>query len=314
MSRMIRPFVLAISALLAVTFAAAETIITFDAVVGETRPYAINSSMQIVGTCFDVNRTARGFLRNADGTIVVFGPPGTYAVGINAAGYVVGSYRTRHGIPHGFVRKPNGRMISFDAGPNTVPLAISSTGQIIGILTMGSQAIGFLRRLDGTVVRIRVGESSTYPLAINEVGQIVGKYEDASGAHGFLRNPDGDIVTLDVGGAGTYPVAINDEGRIVGDYKDLNGDWHGFLREPSGSITIIDIIGSANDPSGINSAGVIAGGNVMTEHGFIRSRDGTIDLFVAGPDRTSIRAINTEGWVTGETGTETGIHAYLGKK
>jgi len=67
-------------------------------------------------------------------------------------GQITGYYATADGIYHGFLRRPNGQIETFNApgGPN----------------------------------------AATFPKDINDLGQIVGYYQDANFAlHGFVRSP-----------------------------------------------------------------------------------------------------------------------------
>jgi len=75
------------------------------------------------------------------------GGGGTFALGINDAGQVVGQYLASDGLFHGF---------------------LYSNGAYVTIDDPASDAGG------------------TTPQAINDAGQIVGTYDNASGNHGFL--------------------------------------------------------------------------------------------------------------------------------
>ena len=80
---------------------------------------------------------------------------------------------------HGFVRKPNGTITTFDA-PGSVDTAAAS---------------------------------------INPAGQITGSYFDANRVgHGFLRKTDATFATFDVpDSVGTFPLSINPAGQITGE-------------------------------------------------------------------------------------------------
>jgi hypothetical protein len=79
-----------------------------------TQGIAINDRGQITGLWQDQNGTSHGFLREADGKIVTFDPPGmgvggagaapgTYPTGINNRGDIVGYYSDKTGGQHGFL-------------------------------------------------------------------------------------------------------------------------------------------------------------------------------------------------------------------
>jgi hypothetical protein len=183
----------------------------------------------------------------------------TFAGPINPAGQVTGGYRTADGAGHGFLRQPDGTIISFDVpgaatGFNlgTTPQAIDPRGQIIGYYTTQAAACngqcltyhGFLRQRNGTFITFDVPDAGsgdgqgTIPEAINPSGEITGFYLDATyNTHSFLREPDGTIVTLDIPGGDTYPGGINSAGQIAGEFLDVSpngtaGHLHGFVRTP----------------------------------------------------------------------------------
>jgi hypothetical protein len=78
----------------------------------ETFPAAINAEGQITGYFYmplylDPHHTAHGFLREDDGTIVMFDVPNataTQATAMNDAGDITGSYIDASGNAHGFIR------------------------------------------------------------------------------------------------------------------------------------------------------------------------------------------------------------------
>jgi hypothetical protein len=185
----------------------------------------------------------------------------TFARAINSAGQVLGGYRTVDGTSHGFLRRPDGTIITFDVpeaatgfGQGTLPAAIDPKGRIIGSYT--TQAAGCN------------GECLTY--------------------HGFLRQRDDTLITFDVPGAGsgngqgTILEAINPSGEITGFYWDANYNTHDFLRDPDGTIVTFDVVANAQfTDARINAEGVITGfaGQPNREHGYVRLQDGTVSTF-----------------------------------
>jgi uncharacterized membrane protein len=112
---------------------------------------AINPAGQIAG--WKTYGSDGGFMREADGTIIMFKVPGssqTRPNAINPAGQIAGHYYTFDSLTHGFLRARNGSFTSFD-----VP-----------------------------------DSSATQPIAMNPMGQITGYYQDTNGIHGFLRASD----------------------------------------------------------------------------------------------------------------------------
>jgi len=130
-------------------------------------------------------------------TIDVPGMMALGALGINAAGQIVGNFTDASRKLHGYLRTTEGTFTMIDA-----PGAI------------GTNATG-----------------------INAAGQIVGYFEDAGGAiHGYLRTAEGTFTTIDVPGAtGTAAVGISAAGQIVGDFTDAGADHtvHGYVATPT---------------------------------------------------------------------------------
>ena len=175
----------------------------------QTYPMAINPAGAITGSYLDVNTgTFQGFLRAPDGTFPKFDPQGsllsptsllTQVTAINPAGAITGWYFPNFftGPVHGFLRSPNGNIISFDP-PAPLP------------------ALGI------------------FPYAINPAGTITGNYFGNNQYHGFLRATGGAFTTFDPQGSTntTTPTAINQSGEVTGWYYDASFIVRGFLRVP----------------------------------------------------------------------------------
>jgi hypothetical protein len=142
-----------------------------------TLTLGIDPAGEIWGTYMDPNYVFHGYLRSPHGSFTevdVRGAgtdtfQGTCACwpipcfgGINAAGTVTGSYLDGNYVMHGFLRTPDGKIVTFDApGAGSTPGTSSSTWY------QGTQAA-----------------------AINSDGAITGYYTDAHNVvHGFLRLP-----------------------------------------------------------------------------------------------------------------------------
>src|SRR5271165_7154701 len=133
---------------------------------------------------------------------------GTLAQVNNDLGVIVGYYTDEYVVPHGFLRNPDGKIISFDA-----------------------PGAGLGHGLD----------QGTVPYSINDLGVIAGQYQDSNYVfHGFVRYPDGSFTTFDAPGAGTaayqgtFAYVINPEGATAGGYIDGNNLTHGFVRSLDG--------------------------------------------------------------------------------
>ncbi len=130
----------------------------------------INLLGSIASFYIDANSVVHGYLRSAWGTFTTFDVPGAgpqgidcysdCAIGLNDWGEITGSYPDANNVYHGFLRRPDGRITSFDApGADTTP----------------------------------GDDNGTYPYSINDVGVIMGSYQDSNNVfHGFVLLPDGN--------------------------------------------------------------------------------------------------------------------------
>jgi hypothetical protein len=172
---------------------------------------SINEEGAIVGYYIDpISIAYRGFVRDKQGTINAFAPPGA------------------------------------GSGPHdrTLPLSINAEGAIAGYHLNNDGIHGFVRDRQGNFTTIDFpGSSGTTALSINAEGAIAGYYFDANGTHGFVRNRLGNFTTFEVpgvppflavGAALGFNVSINEEGAIAGYYSDNNGNPHGFMRDEDG--------------------------------------------------------------------------------
>lgn len=188
---------------------------------------------------------------------------GTYPAGINVFGFIAGAYQDTNSVFHGFLRHPDGKIITFD-DPEADLSAFNGTE----------------------------------PSAINDLGVIAGSYFDANGvSHGFLRSPDGKFTSFDppdAGGFGTTPLALNLEGAVVGFYTDSNFSFHAFLRSHDGKFSTFigpnACTGNGSEgcfgsgASNINAFGIVVGGfednsGNFVHHSFVRNTEGKLKVF-----------------------------------
>jgi hypothetical protein len=169
-----------------------------------------------VGNYMDENFVGHGLIRRPDGTLTTFDAPGAgtgsnqgtgcpgCSSGFNQWGAIAATYSDTNYVNHGFLRRPDGTLTTFDA-PG------AGTGSFEG-----------------------TGCFSDCPVSLNNWGAITGIYIDANFEyHGYLRSPQGKFATVDpLGSTGTLPYSINDLGEITGYYIDTNNVYHGFLRVP----------------------------------------------------------------------------------
>jgi hypothetical protein len=173
------------------------------------------------------------------------GASGTFALGINPQGDIVGQYFDSSFVPHSFLLS-HGTFSNIDPPGSSAPflglgtaMGINPQGDIAGS-SVDSSGIGhgFLLR-NGTYETINA-PGATPPFGtglsgINPQGDIVGFYEGSTGTdHGFLLSK-GTFTNIDVPESlGAFPGStiasgINPQGDIVGFYVDSSGTFHGFL-------------------------------------------------------------------------------------
>ena len=284
----------------------------------ETDPYSINNNGDIAGYYWSSkDSTSHAFVRLADGTITTFeargsGNTDTYASSINDGGAVTGTYIDQEGLPHGFVRKPSGKIIEFNAGGyETYAMSINAKGWVTGFYAYeGLLTHGFLRAPDGTVTTLGLNAQYPAPLSINDKRRVTGWYPPPNGGvTGFLISYDGKTKLITCPNAYvTYPQSVNDEDFVAG-YCG-GAIENGFIRRSDGTITVFHppgaiftqalSINSAGDITGWYSKGVV---NDPAVYGFVRFADGKIKTFsVRGAGRnqgTYAQAINNSGIITG---------------
>jgi hypothetical protein len=164
---------------------------------------AINPAGAVTGYYQSSDITWHDFLRAPNGTFTPFDPTPpvlyssyTQAMAINPAGAITGYYQGPGygglGPSHGFLRAPNGTIISFDppGSTSTFAFAINPAGTITGNYAT-DQYHGFLRARYGHFTTFDpLGSIGTSPSAINPAGAITGNYTDANFVQrGFLRIP-----------------------------------------------------------------------------------------------------------------------------
>ena len=118
----------------------------------------------IAGIYADANSVNHGFVRNPDGKFTTFDVPGAgtdpyegtgcfsdCSTSINDRGAITGTYIDTNFVFHGYLRNPNGKIVTVDP----------------------------------------VGSTYTSTVGINDAGAITGNFLDANGVwHGFVRIPD----------------------------------------------------------------------------------------------------------------------------
>jgi len=274
-------------------------------------------------------------------TIDVPGALSTVAVDINQAGTITGYYSDANYQFHGFLRRSNGAITTFDV-PNSVygtsPTTINDAGEIAGLYYDGNfVGHGFLRSPNGVIATFDAPGSfyQTYPTDINDVGVIVGIYSDQDFvSHSFLRTRDGSITEFEVPGSiGSYTSGINLLGVATGHDSHVDRSSLGFLRNPNGSLTTFEVSSEPPIfvfPLAINLKGAVTGGFIENhpegqfsiDRGFLRKPDGSIETFDGVPNpldpccTSSVAySINLRGEIVGADNDSRGIyHGFLRDK
>ena len=301
--------------------AAAETYITFSVQNGyDTYASSINAAGVITGSAAG-DDTNIGFVRAVDGTITTFTvDEETVATAINRNGSIAGYECSMVGPCHGFLRKPNGKIIGFDPAGSTytIVFAINDSGVITGSwLDATGNLHGFLRAADGTITTFDPGGSFyTVPTAINANGNIAGYYwYTNNNAHSFLRAADGTITSFDVKNAPyTLAYGINRKDAIVGSGNDTIC----FERTPGGKIKTFEPGQGAPNPtqaSGINDKGQIIGFYAIDHSpylsAFVGSPKSGFTSFEVDGGQTQPFSINDNGVIAGSYSTDHGLNGFV---
>ncbi|RKU33102.1 hypothetical protein C6496_22555 [Candidatus Poribacteria bacterium] len=134
---------------------------------------------------------------SGDMTITFPGAVNTYGDFVNAAGAVVGSYVDADGIPHGFIRHPDGSFTTIDVPkmPNLEFLFVNTITDF-GVVGFRAKAVNDILRSyillpDGILYEVRLpGSVNTVVRNVNQDGSIIGYYDLADGRrYGFVGRP-----------------------------------------------------------------------------------------------------------------------------
>lgn len=248
---------------------------------GNTHPTSLNKKQEVVGTC-DVDGNPRAFLwdhrtgftyfENAEGHRTV-------PTGINARGEVVGFFyvSTSEGQrSHGFLRRSDGRILSFDppGSRETYAHSVNDSGTIVGAYVDSLRTTrGFIRDSNGSFENIDAPEAAaTTPTAVNNKGEIAGYFmKTGVGDRGFIRQADRTFLALepDV----IQPKSMNDSGALVGltrvgGFVHLAGQSIQGLEHPAcqGSCSILTGINESSDIVGQYQLGSRVYGFIASPH------------------------------------------------
>ncbi|MDE0427114.1 MAG: T9SS type A sorting domain-containing protein [Candidatus Poribacteria bacterium] len=162
----------------------------------ETHIYGLSDETgALSGNIVDETGVTHAF--SGDMTITFPGAVNTYGDFVNAAGAVVGSYVDADGIPHGFIRNPDGSFTTIDLPkmPNLEFLFVNTITDF-GVIGFRAKAVNDILRSyillpDGTLYEVRLpGSISTVVRNVNQDGSIIGYYDLADGRRlGFIGRP-----------------------------------------------------------------------------------------------------------------------------
>jgi uncharacterized membrane protein len=208
----------------------------------DTEAFSINSRGDIAGYFQDAGLQWHGFVL-FHGEFTVLDDPaattGTFALGTDARGTVVGEYKVGQAFGQlGFAfifSVGQYTQLSPPGAARAFATSINSREDVVGRLidNTGLQLAWKLDKTNGYTVFGYPGATITNARGINAGGEVVGVYNLAGINHGFhLPNDDfTNFVTIDFPGATTTrALGINAGGDVVGTYTLLGSPaFHGFL-------------------------------------------------------------------------------------
>src|ERR1700693_554074 len=229
----------------------------------EFTPMGINSPGQITGFYVDASSVQHGFVRDHNGKITEFDPPGSILTNpnaIDAPGDITGFYFDANFVGHAFLRDTNGTFTQIDApgadntpgsGNGTFGVGLTPNGDVEGVFVDPNGVLhGFTRSKKGAYSTFDVPAAGTgpgqgtLPESNNTQGTIAGNYLDGSGVdHGFLFDKEGkegkqgnftlfDVPGMGTGpGQGTIPLSNNDADTVTGEAIDAGNVTQGFVVE-----------------------------------------------------------------------------------
>ena len=162
----------------------------------ETHIYGLSDETgALSGNIVDETGVSHAF--SGELTITFPGAVNTYGDFVNAAGAVVGSYVDADGMPHGFIRNPDGSFTTIDLPemPNLEFLFVNTITDL-GVIGFRAKAANDILRSyillpNGDLYEVRLpGSVTTVVRNVNQDASIIGFYDLADGRRlGFLGKP-----------------------------------------------------------------------------------------------------------------------------
>jgi hypothetical protein len=198
---------------------------------------------------------------------------------------------------------------------------INASGEIIGNVKLGGQAIFAASNGVVTIIKVKNDAFSPAITGINASGEVVG--------HSIIIPPAGGLAAnhgfSDIPGVSTTPTQIdvpnatntdafgvNDSGEIVGAYTDSTGT-HGFT-DINGTFTTINAPGATSTTiTAVNNSGEFVGnyfvGNIS--RGFVDVNGTLTTIDPTGSTSTSIRGVTNNGEIFGIYNAGSKNHSFV---
>ena len=190
----------------------------------------------------------------------------TTAMGINAAGHVVGYVFDPDDTFRGFIWKDGviTRIGSSLGGRDARAFDINNAGQVVGSAANAAGAMHAFRWTKGVMKDLgTLGGTASFAYAINSRGDVVGESalpgDNRSGAFLVKNGVMTDLGTL--GGANSTALDINEAGQVVGWSETATGARHPFLWEKG---VMKDLLSPGSASNGMAFA-IDASGTVVGE-------------------------------------------------
>lgn len=242
--------------------------------IGNTQSYgyAINDGGVAAGY-FNTAQYATIHAYRHDGTTMTdltdptFGTGRSWALGINAAGTVVGEAMTKGGPIHAFKHDGTGMVdLGTLGGRTSSGQDINASGTAVGFASTATSSHAFVHDGTGMTDLGTLGGELSRAHGINDAGVIVGYASVANGdSHAFKYegNVMADLGTL--GGSSSTAWAVNASGVIAGQ-SDSPVGTRGFRYDGNG-MTALPTFGTHSFAYGINDGGAIVGWTVGASWG-----------------------------------------------
>jgi uncharacterized membrane protein len=197
--------------------------------------------------------------------------------------------------------------VDYPGANRTRAYGVNAKAEVVGDYRMpGSSIFHGFKLSKGSFTTIDCpGATASRVTGINDLGDIVGECTIDGALVGFIVKA-GQFSLLQVPGATTTQAAgINNLAVVVGTFGDDSGTLRGFRLE-NGQYSTIDVPNAVHlGAQGINSVNTIVGtydqGDLTTNHGYILSRTGSLQLIdhPEATDATALLAINDRAQIAG---------------